>query len=204
LTLLGVMVDLGWPWWVTTLIALSVSTACTVVFVMSRDVAVRAVVATLAVQGIVLAVVAPFLMKENSSGSTAMHASPPAMKATSLTRAEFARRADANCTAVNKAFVAAGNPQTPAAIGRKLDVIMPAFSHGLARQGALAPPPAERATAQHWMNAMSAFADDYEALGHAGTAHDAAGVKAAGAKAAKDAALSARFSKQLGLKVCFS
>jgi len=105
---------------------------------------------------------------------------------------------------VNKAFAAVGNPQTPAEIGRKLDRIMSVFSNGLARQGALAPPPAERATAQHWMNAMTAFADDYEALGHAGAAHDAAGVKAASTRVAKDAARSARLSKQLGLKVCFS
>lgn len=201
MTLLGVMVDLGWPWWVTTLIALSISAACAVVFVTSRSLAVRAVVATLAVQGIVLAAVAPFVMKENSSSAAAMHASPPAMK-TSLTRAEFARRADANCTAFGHAYVAAGNPQTPAEIGRGLDRIVPVFRHGLAQQGALTPPPAERVTAKHWMNAMTATTNDLVALGRAGSARDAVRIKAANARLTENSARSARLSKQLGLKVC--
>jgi hypothetical protein len=45
---------------------------------------------------------------------------------------------------------------------------------------------------------------DFEALGRAGRSRDTAGVKAANARLAVDDARSARLSKELGLKVCFS
>src|SRR5437899_3223104 len=122
--LLGVMVDLGWAWWVTTAIAAGVAVATGAVALLARRSDVRAVAAVLAVEGVAIAVVAPFVMQENTSGRSAMHASPSAMPAASLTRAEFAQRADANCTAFGKAYAAAGNPETPAAIGRQLDRIM--------------------------------------------------------------------------------
>jgi hypothetical protein len=197
--MVGVMVDLGWPWWVTTITAVCVVMAAAAAYVVAHDPAVRAVAAVLAVEGIAIAVIAPFVMDENSSAATtAMHAQR------SLTRQEFARRADANCTAVQRAFAAAGNPQTPAAIGAKLGRLMPAFIHGLARQGMLVPPPSERETAHRWMNAMAAFGANLEALGRAARESDTKGVQTAGARVATSAARSAALSKQLDLKVCFS
>ena len=50
---------------------------------------------------------------------------------------------------------------------------------------------------------MTAFTANFEALGR-GQVRDAAGVKAANARLAVDDARSARLSKELGLKVCFS
>lgn len=61
------MVDMGWPWWVSSLLAAGVLLAALVVFLRARGTAVRAVAATIAVQAAVGAVVAPFLMPSTGS-----------------------------------------------------------------------------------------------------------------------------------------
>jgi hypothetical protein len=189
--MLGVMVDLGLDWWVMTLIASVVAVAATAALLFAARPALRAVAAALAIEAVAIAVVAPFVM-ETSSSTSAMSAS------------EFASRADANCAALYKVFAAAGNPSTPEQIGANLDRIIPAFWYRVAAQGTLVPPPNERRTAARWMSAMSALGAGLEALGRAANNHDAAGVKAAGARVSASTALSTKLSKQLGLKVCFS
>ena len=88
-------VDLGWPWWVITTIAAAVTLASLAALVVSRNPAARGVAALLAVEGAVLAVVAPFVMPDmDSKGSPAAaggemssavihvveHAPPPNMR----------------------------------------------------------------------------------------------------------------------------
>jgi mannose-6-phosphate isomerase-like protein (cupin superfamily) len=70
--MLGVMVDLGWPWWVTTLIAAGVVVAASIAFALSRNPAVRGIAALLFVQGVVIAIVAPFVMDEGDHDEAAM------------------------------------------------------------------------------------------------------------------------------------
>ena len=66
---LGVTVELGWPWWVTTTIAVAVTAAAVVAFLVTRHPVARGVLATLAVQGVVLAAVAPAIMGNGDGGS---------------------------------------------------------------------------------------------------------------------------------------
>lgn len=61
-----------WPWWVTTLIALSVAAVALLALWRSRRPAVRSVAALLAVQGVVLAVVAPLVMEDMSATGSMM------------------------------------------------------------------------------------------------------------------------------------
>jgi quercetin dioxygenase-like cupin family protein len=68
---IGVMVDLGTPWWVITLIALAVVVSAGVAFLISRNAALRAIAAILAVQGIAIAIVAPFVMEEDADEPSA-------------------------------------------------------------------------------------------------------------------------------------
>jgi quercetin dioxygenase-like cupin family protein len=70
--MLGVMVDLGWPWWVTTLLAAGVVVAASIAFVLSRNPVVRGIAALLFVQGVVIAIVAPFVMDEADENEAAM------------------------------------------------------------------------------------------------------------------------------------
>ena len=66
---LGITVDLGWPWWVTSVIAVAVAVAAGVAFFLTRHSLARGVLATLAVQGVVLAAVAPAVMDNGDGGS---------------------------------------------------------------------------------------------------------------------------------------
>jgi quercetin dioxygenase-like cupin family protein len=68
----AVMVDLGWPWWVTSLIAAGVVAAALIAFAVSRRSAVRGIAALLVVQGVAIAIVAPFVMDEDDDDGAGM------------------------------------------------------------------------------------------------------------------------------------
>jgi quercetin dioxygenase-like cupin family protein len=80
----AVMVDLGWPWWVTSLIAVGVTVAAGVAFLGARNPAVRAVAALLALQGVAIAIAAPFVMDEDGRDEAGMTAVEPASPADEL------------------------------------------------------------------------------------------------------------------------
>jgi quercetin dioxygenase-like cupin family protein len=65
--MLLVMVDLGWPWWVTSLIAIGVTAATGAAVLIARKPAVRAIAAVLALQGVAIAIAAPFIMDEDDA-----------------------------------------------------------------------------------------------------------------------------------------
>jgi hypothetical protein len=69
-------VDLGWPWWVTTLSAVGVMTVCAAGYFVAPRGFARGVLATLAAEGLVLAVLAPFVMHGGSAMSPAGNARP--------------------------------------------------------------------------------------------------------------------------------
>jgi mannose-6-phosphate isomerase-like protein (cupin superfamily) len=70
----GVMVDLG-PWWVTSLIAVGVTVATGAAVFTARNPAVRAIAAVLALQGVAIAIAAPFVMDENDDEAGMMQTS---------------------------------------------------------------------------------------------------------------------------------
>jgi hypothetical protein len=189
------MVDLGWSWWVTTLIAASVALLAALAFVRTRRATVRAVAALILLEAIAVGIVAPFVMKshKNTSGTSAM----------SSAGTDFARKADANCSALAAYIGTLGNPTTPTGIARKLDKVLPAFWEKIVQQGDLAPPQDKQATARQWMHAMAAYAQDTESLRTAASQGDTKGMQRANAKATADATRSAQLSKDLGLHVCF-
>jgi hypothetical protein len=203
----AVMVDLGWPWWVTSLIAAGVVAAALIAFAVSRRPAVRGIAAVLIVQGVASALVAPFVMDEDEDrdGSPAM-ASPAAMSGGTenpLSREEFVRQADANCRELGQFAAALGNPTTSAGIARKMDRMMPEFWSRIAAQARLTPPMSQGAMAEQWMNAMAAVGSDFEALRNAAKRKDMAALQAANRSSAVHSKEAARLSSQLGLKVCF-
>jgi hypothetical protein len=64
-------VDIGWPWWVVTALAAGVVVACLGVLIWSRAAAVRAVAGLVAVEGVAVAILAPFVMSDmDASDST--------------------------------------------------------------------------------------------------------------------------------------
>jgi hypothetical protein len=208
-TTIAVMVDLGWPWWVTTAIAIGVVAAAAVVFVLRREPAVRAVAAVLAIQGVAIAVIAPFVMEENggATASTMTAGRATMMGGTPLSHAEFVRRADINCAALNRFIGSLGKwPETNSlpATARFLDRLSPSMRDALRNQAALRAPPAEQATASAWMHSMSALGHAMETVRYSAKARDLEGVRAGYRAWDSTAARSTVLSKRLGLKVCFS
>jgi hypothetical protein len=68
----GVMVDVPWPWWVTTTGAIAVALASVVAFGRVRHAAVRGALALFAAQCAVTAAVAPFLMPSHAGDGDRM------------------------------------------------------------------------------------------------------------------------------------
>jgi hypothetical protein len=79
----AVMVDLGWPWWVSLIIALSAAGLCAIALVRIRHSVVRGALGLVVVQGVVLAVLSPLIMSGSSAAGTAAGMDPaaPAMAA---------------------------------------------------------------------------------------------------------------------------
>jgi hypothetical protein len=195
--MLAIMVDLGWPWWVTTLIAAGIALLAAWVFVRTRRSANRAVSALVLFEAIAVAVIAPFVMdsSDKKRGTSAM--------GSGSSGAVFAQRADANCSALYAYIGTLGSPKTPAGIERQMDRLLPEFWRKIVAQGELAPPQNQQATTRQWMHAMTAFGRDYELLRAAASRRDAKGMSRANASANAHAAEAAGLSKKLGLRVCF-
>lgn len=189
------MVDLGWPWWVTTLIAAGVALLAGWTLVRTRGMTIRAVAALILLEAIGIGVVAPFVMEDSASSS------PAASMSSNGT--DFAQKADQNCSELNAFIATLGSPKTPAGIERQMDKLLPEFWQKIVAQGELAPPPNQQATARRWMHAMAAFGGDYESLRAAASRRDAKAMKRANESANVHATEAATLSKQLGLHVCF-
>jgi hypothetical protein len=191
------MVDLGWPWWVTMLIAASVALVAALAFLTTRRATIRGVSALALLEAIAIAVIAPFVMdsSDKKRGTSAM--------GPGSSGAAFAERADGNCSALYAYIGTLGNPKTPAGIERQMDRLLPEFWRKIVAQGELAPPPNQQATARQWMHSMTAFGGDYELLRAAASRRDAKGMSRANASAQVHATEAGALSKKLGLRVCF-
>lgn len=192
------MVDLGWPWWVTTLIACGVALLAALAFARIRRRTIRAVAAIVLLEAVAIAVIAPFVMEDSDDANNGI-----AMSAGSLSRTDFAQRADANCAELNTFIATLGNPKTPTGIERQMDRLLPEFWQALVTQGELEAPPDQQATAGQWMRSMTAFGRDYEALRAAASRRDPSAMQRANASAGAHANESGRLAKELGMRVCF-
>ena len=197
------MVDLGWPWWVTSLVAAGVVAAALIAFAVSRRPAVRGIAALLIVQAVAIAIVAPFVMEDDEGGSGASATAMSTDDDERLSRGEFARSADANCRELGQFAAALGNPTTPAGIARKMDRMMPEFWRRVAAQARLAPPADQEALTGRWMNVMAAVGSDFEAIRNAAKRKDMAALEAANRRSVAHSNQAGRLSSQLDMAVCF-
>jgi hypothetical protein len=194
---MAVMVDLGWPWWVVTLIAAGVALLAAFAFLRTRRATIRAVAALFLLEAIAIAVIAPFVMDSNETSVG------PAMSSGSLSDTDYAQRADANCQKFSQFAATLGNPKTPAGIERQMDRMLPTFWRSYVDQQDLPPPADQQETAKRWMHAMAAFGGDYEALRAAAARADKQAMARANASAGTHATDASRLSKELGMRVCF-
>ena len=75
----AVMIDLGWPWWVSLLIALSVAALCAAALTRTRYGIARGVLGLIVVQGVTLGILSPFVMSSSAGTTTAMDPAGQAM-----------------------------------------------------------------------------------------------------------------------------
>ena len=195
--MLAVMVDLGWPWWVTTLIAAGIALLAAWAFVRTRRTPIRAVAAVIFFEAIAAGAVAPFVMDTKDSNKAS------AMSSGSLSATEYARQADANCQKFGEFAATLGSPTTPGGIERQMDRMLPALWRAYVSQQDLEPPAEKQETAKQWMHAMAAFAGDNEALRAAAARADKRTMARANASAGTHATDASRLSKELGMRVCF-
>jgi hypothetical protein len=195
---LAVTVDLGWPWWVTTIIAASVAVAAGVAYFVTRHPLARGVLAILAVEGVLLAAIAPMIMDDGDGDS--MSASQSSAE---LTKEDFARRADRNCARLNEFAETLGNPTTLSGTAKKLDRLMPALWDAWMQEGMLRPPREQRAVVSRWMSAMRSYASSLEGVRYAARRRDQDAMNAANLLVNRNAQEAGVLSSQLGMTVCF-
>jgi hypothetical protein len=190
-------VDLPWPWWVTTLVAVGVAVTGVGVFVRSSSPWVRAVGAVLAVEGVLLAAVAPAVMNEEDMPATIAGAPR-------LTKEEFARRADANCRQLDEFAAALGEPKTLTATAAYFERLLPEARKAYVAQGTLVPPEGLEDEAMRWMNAMALTQTQIDIARQAAERGDQAAVDEAFERTGPPAGAAGNLSREFGMKVCFA
>jgi hypothetical protein len=189
-----VTVDLGWPWWATTLVAAVIAGAAALAYVFVRRAPLRGVLAVLVVEGVIVAALAPVVMDESSMSVSGIER---------LSREEFARRADDNCRRFGDFAASLGNPTTLPGIAKQFDELVPAFWKAYGDQGLLVPPRSRQERAMAWMNAMALYGRELEALHGAAKRSDQTAVNAAGARLVPLEERNQQLAAQLGMRVCF-
>jgi hypothetical protein len=189
--MIGMTIDFGWPWWAFTAIAVGVAAASAVLFVLVHERFPRGVLATLLLEGIVIAAVAPAVMTNSNASTSAMSAN------------QFAQQADANCRALAQQLSSLGNPKTLPGIARKLDVVIPAVSMALRAQAALQPPAGKEGLTKQWMQGMTRYRNQLTSLRTAAKSGNGDAVTAANQRVGVIGGEDGRLSKRLGLGYCF-
>lgn len=186
-------VDLGLDWWLVVAIAAAVVAAGAALAWRGRSPVVRGIAGTLAVQGAVIAVAAPFVMDE--SGMSSADAA--------LTKEEYARLADAECTRFAARTATLGTAEELPALAAEMEQLVPSFWEAYGVMGTLVPPEDEMPTAMAWMNAMARAGREFEAVRDAAKRSDAEGVRAANTRFGEIAEDTTELSRELGMRVCW-
>jgi hypothetical protein len=187
-------VDLGWPWWATTLVAAVIAGAAALAFVFVRRPLARGVLAVLVVEGILVAALAPVVMDESSMTVSGVER---------LSKDEYSRRADDICKRLYGFVGTLGNPSTLPGVARQLDALMPALWQAYGEQGLLVPPRSRQGDAMTWMNTMARYSSALESVHAAAKRGDGPAMKTAGARVAVFQQAAQRVATELGMRVCF-
>lgn len=189
--MLGVTFDLGLPWWVVTAIAAGVVLISAAVAFRASAPFLRGVAATLAVQGVAIAILAPLLMSDMDSLEGA------------LTKEEYAARADAQCEEFGERSGNLGAAEELPQLAAEMEQLVPMFWESYGFMGTLVPPAEEMDTAMAWMNQMAFAGEEFEAMRDGAKAGDEGAVAAANERFEVVAAQTTELSKELGMTVCW-
>ena len=119
-----------------------------------------------------------------------------------LSKAEYAKRADAICTKYNAKIRALGRPTAISGLPAYVDKALPLARKGDEELSALKPPKDEEQTAKEWLDQNDSVVGSMERLRDAAKKGDRAGIQTALNEATSANRTANGLARQLGLKIC--
>ena len=119
-----------------------------------------------------------------------------------LSRAEYAKRADAICTKYNAKLKALARPADISALPGYVDKALPLARKGDDELRALEPPKGEEQTAKEWLYQNDSVVGSMERLRDAAKKGDRAGIQTTLNEATSANQTANRLARRLGLRVC--
>jgi hypothetical protein len=119
-----------------------------------------------------------------------------------LSKADYAKRADAICTKYNAKIRALGRPTGISGLPAYVDKALPLARKGDDELRTLKPPKDEEQTAKEWLDQNDSVVGSMERLRDAAKKSDRAGIQTALNEASAANQTANRLARQLGLSVC--
>ena len=119
-----------------------------------------------------------------------------------LSKAEYAKRADAICTKYNAKLKALARPTSISGLPAYVDRALPLARKGDEELRALRPPKDEEKTAKEWLDQNDSVVGSMERLRDAAQKGDRAGIQTALNEASSANRTANRLARSLGLRVC--
>ena len=119
-----------------------------------------------------------------------------------LSKAEYAKRADAICTKYNAKLKALARPTNISALPDYVDKALPLARKGDDELRALKPPKDEEQTAKEWLDQSDSVVGSMERLRDAAKKGDRAGIQTALNEASSANRTANGLARRLGLRVC--
>lgn len=119
-----------------------------------------------------------------------------------LSKAEYAKRADAICTKYNAKIRALGRPTAISGLPAYVDKALPLARKGDDELRALKPPKDDEQTAKEWLDQNDSVVGSMERLRNAAKKGDRPGIQTALNEASSANQTANRLARRLGLRVC--
>jgi hypothetical protein len=119
-----------------------------------------------------------------------------------LSKAEYAKQADAICTKYNAKLKALARPTSISALPAYVDKALPLARKGDDELRALEPPKDEEQSAKEWLDQNDSVVGSMERLRDAAKKGDRAGIQTALNEASSANQTANRLARSLGLRVC--
>jgi hypothetical protein len=120
----------------------------------------------------------------------------------SLTKEEYASKADAICGKYNQQIKTFGNPKSLPELAKVADQTLPVLDHVIGDISKLRPPAGEKALADQWLTQVRNLKSDLQEIRDKAKAGDMQGLEAVVPKASDHNSKSNALASQLGMSVC--
>jgi hypothetical protein len=120
----------------------------------------------------------------------------------SLTKEEYASKADAICGKYNQQIKTFGNPKSLPELAKVADKTLPVLDHAIRDISKLQPPAGEKALADQWLTQVRNLKSDLQEIRDKAKAGDMQGLEAVVPKASDHNSKSNALASQLGMSVC--